>query len=174
MHRTVTMLGQRKMASTAGSTRGLTGNSQAGNQRFEGVPPMFKPHNLLSIFLSAAPALLAEPGHGKGNKHGAQQHQGSGSSSWQSGPEIDIGGVRVILDDSRDYWSPGAALSPGIQKNLARGKPMPPGIARKLGSRLLDRIPHYDGYEWQQAGTDLLLVAIATGVIQEMLHDVLN
>ncbi|MBD9415308.1 RcnB family protein [Pseudomonas sp. PDM16] len=140
---------------------------------------MFKPHTLLSIFLSAAlasaaPALLAEPGHGKGNKHGAQQHQGSGSSSWQSGPEIDIGGVRVILDDSRDYWNPGTALPPGIQKNLARGKPLPPGIARKLDSRLLGRLPHYDGYEWQQAGTDLLLVAIATGVIQEVLHDVLN
>lgn len=132
---------------------------------------------MLSIFLSAVlagatPALLAESGHGKGNKHDAQ-HQGSGSSSWQSGPEIDIGDVRVILDDSRDYWNPGATLPPGIRKNLARGKPLPPGIARKLDSRLPGRLPHYDGYEWQRAGTDLLLV-IATGVIQEVQHDVLD
>lgn len=31
-----------------------------------------------------------------------------------------------------------------------------------------------DGYEWQQAGTDLLLVTIATGLIYEVLHDVLD
>ncbi|PJI48667.1 MAG: hypothetical protein CTR55_13490 [Pseudomonas sp.] len=126
--------------------------------------------------LGSSPLLLADPGKNKG--HGNQGHQGNngqgGGNNWQGGPSIDIGGVQVILNDNRNYWNPGAALPPGIQKNLARGKPLPPGIAKKLDSRLVGRLPHYDGYEWQQAGTDLLLVTIATGVIYEVLQNVLD
>ncbi|MDU3293704.1 MAG: RcnB family protein, partial [Pseudomonas aeruginosa] len=40
--------------------------------------------------------------------------------------------------------------------------------------RLLGRLPHYDGYEWMQAGTDLLLVAVATGLIYEVLDNALD
>lgn len=65
--------------------------------------------------------------------------------------------------------APDRPCPPGIQKNLARGKPLPPGIAKKLDGRLLGHLPHYDGYEWQQAGTDLILVALATGLIYEVL-----
>jgi hypothetical protein len=74
-----------------------------------------------------------------------------------------------IIGENRDYWSPGPALPPGIQKNLARGKPLPPGIAKKLDGRLIGRLPHYDGYEWQQVGTDLILIALASGLIYEIL-----
>lgn len=129
--------------------------------------------------IAGSPALLADPGSAHGNKGGGQgnQVQGGGkkgAGAHYSGPQIDIGGVRVILGDSRDYWRGGSSLPPGIQKNLARGKPLPPGIAKKLDGRLLGRLPHYDGYEWQQAGTDLILVTIATGIIYEVLNDVLN
>ncbi|MBU4629777.1 RcnB family protein [Pseudomonas sp. BF61] len=141
--------------------------------------------------IAGSPALLADPGNGNGNgngkdkgsahgnKGGGQGNQGQGggkkgASAHYSGPQIDIGGVRVILGDNRDYWRGGSSLPPGIQKNLARGKPLPPGIAKKLDGRLLGRLPHYDGYEWQQAGTDLILVTIATGIIYEVLNDVLN
>ena len=132
------------------------------------------------VLVGASPTLLADPGNGKGNSHGKnaqhgnQGYQGQGGNNWQGGPQIDIGGIRVILDDNRDYWSPGTALPPGIRKNLARGKPLPPGIAKKLDGRLLGHLPRYDGYEWQQAGTDLLLVTIATGVIYEVLSNVLD
>ena len=43
----------------------------------------------------------------------------------------------LAAGEHRDYWSPGPALPPGIQKNLARGKPLPPGIAKKLDGRLV-------------------------------------
>ncbi|MBB4820586.1 hypothetical protein HNP29_003981 [Pseudomonas alcaligenes] len=149
---------------------------------------MFKRNAVLSVILGlalvgSAPALLADPGNGKGKhdkggQHGNQGNQGNqgqhGQDNWQGSPSIDIGGVRIILNDNRGYWNPGPSLPPGIQKNLARGKPLPPGIAKKLDGRLLGRLPHYEGYEWQQAGTDLLLVTIATGVIYEVLHDVLD
>lgn len=126
--------------------------------------------------LGTSPLLMADPGKGKGHDKGGQHgNQGNQGNNWQGGgPSIDIDGVQVILNDNRNYWSPGAALPPGIQKNLARGKPLPPGIAKKLDGRLVGRLPHYDGYEWQQAGTDLLLVTIATGVIYEVLQNVLD
>lgn len=146
---------------------------------------MSKPNSVLAAalgltLLAASPALMADPGkgkgHDKGGQHGNQGNQGQGGgNNWQGGgPQIDIGGVRIILNDNRDYWSPGASLPPGIQKNLARGKPLPPGIAKKLDGRLVGRLPHYDGYEWQQVGTDLILVTLATGLIYEVLHDVLD
>ncbi|EKT4467663.1 RcnB family protein [Pseudomonas putida] len=115
---------------------------------------------------------------GGGNKGGGNPGGGhKGGSGYDNdyrgdhyrGPSIDRGDVLGILSGYRNYWSPGPALPPGIQKNLARGKPLPPGIAKKLDGRLLGHLPHYDGYEWMQAGADLLLVAVATGIIYEVL-----
>ncbi|WP_153787818.1 anti-virulence regulator CigR family protein [Pseudomonas sp. EMN2] len=134
------------------------------------------------VMLGTSPLLLADPGNGqgKGNAHG-QQHDKAGKgkpdkagNAYHGGPQVDIGGVRITLDRHRDYWAPAAPLPPGIQKNLARGKPLPPGIAKKLDGRLLGQLPHYDGYDWLQAGADLILVAAATGLIYEVLHGALD
>lgn len=146
-----------------------------------------------AALLAGSPALLADPGNGKGNPHANQGQQGNsgnkgnpnggnakqgqgkqGDSGWDRGPTIDVGGIRVIFGDNRQYWGNAQPLPPGIQKNLARGKPLPPGIAKKLDGRLAGRLPHYDGYEWLQAGTDVILVAVATGIIYEVLHDILH
>ena len=144
----------------------------------------------LALALSSVPS-LADPGNGNGNgngkgsgKGGPQNSQGHGNQggknkgssagSWDHAPVIDRSGVLGVVNGYRDYWSPGPSLPPGIQKNLARGKPLPPGIAKKLDSRLLGRLPHYDGYEWQQAGADLILVAIASGIIYEVLNGALD
>lgn len=69
---------------------------------------------------------------------------------------------------------PSASLPPGIAKNLARGKPLPPGIAKRFDSGLASRLPHYEGYEWKQVGTDVVLVAVATGIVYEILRNVLD
>lgn len=68
-----------------------------------------------------------------------------------------------------------SSLPPGIRKNLARGKPLPPGIAKKLvpGS-LLGRLPRHPGYEWRIAGTDLILISVATAVIADILYNVFD
>lgn len=137
---------------------------------------------VLSLVLFAGSGMaLADPGNGKGqgndkgngngNGSGGQGHdkpKGKGASG-NHGPSVDRGRVLNVLGGYRNYWSPGPALPPGIQKNLARGKPLPPGIAKKLDGRLLGQLPRYDGYEWQQAGTDLILVTIASGIIYEVL-----
>ena len=151
---------------------------------------MFRSRSLIAAktclaLVSGSVTALADPGNGKGQgsgkgnsqynqDHGNSGHgnkgKGSGGDDWSHGPSINHGSVLGIVGGYRDYWSPGPALPPGIQKNLARGKPLPPGIAKKLDGRLLGQLPHYDGYEWRQAGTDLILVAIATGIIYEVLN----
>lgn len=148
---------------------------------------MIRSKSVIAVFTSLAlltgsTAALADPGNsnGKGNSQKAQAHGGQAKakgpdrSDWSHGPSVDRGNVLGVLSSYRDYWSPGAALPPGIQKNLARGKPLPPGIAKKLDGRLLGHLPHYEGYEWQQAGVDLILVAIATGIIYEVLSGALD
>ncbi|WP_044870500.1 anti-virulence regulator CigR family protein [Pseudomonas sp. LFM046] len=142
---------------------------------------MIKTRSLIVAFTSLAliagsPALLADPGKNKGHGNQAQSSNSGtqGKNGADSGPRVDIGGIRGILDDNREYWGPTQALPPGIQKNLARGKPLPPGIAKKLDGRLVDRLPHYEGYDWVRAGTDLVLVTVATGIIYEVLQDVMD
>jgi hypothetical protein len=64
-------------------------------------------------------------------------------------------------------------LPPGITKNLTRGKPLPPGIAKQeLPNDLIQRLPPVrDGYERVMVDGRLLLVAVATQVIADVLSD---
>ena len=122
--------------------------------------------------LLALPTLSAQaaPKHDKHDKHGGEPDV----TVDLRGPSIDIGRVRMVLGDNRDLIGPTQSLPPGIRKNLARGKPLPPGIAKRFDNRLLGKLPHYDGYEWRQVGTDVVLVALATGLIYEVLDHVLD
>ena len=66
-------------------------------------------------------------------------------------------------------------LPPGIQKKLARGGTLPPGIAKQyLPDRLVTQLsPPPHGYERRIVGNDVLLVAIDTGVIADIITDVI-
>jgi hypothetical protein len=68
------------------------------------------------------------------------------------------------------------ALPPGIARNLARGKPLPPGIAKKaLPSDLSRRLPPVrDGYERVVIDGRVLLVEIATQIVHDILADALS
>ena len=66
-------------------------------------------------------------------------------------------------------------LPPGIRKKLARGKPMPPGIAKKvLPPELLGVLRERPGYQAVQVGWDVVLVEVATGVVRDVLMDVIR
>lgn len=116
--------------------------------------------------------------HGNGNSQGKQKekHQGQVSSTnhnRQSTIEINlnVGTARDLA--SRYQVKSGKALPPGIRKQLARGKPLPPGIAKKIANPdFIAALPHYPDHEWQMCGTDLVLVAVATAVIVDVLFDV--
>ncbi|HEX5842161.1 MAG TPA: anti-virulence regulator CigR family protein [Pseudomonas sp.] len=134
------------------------------------------PHTLLicsSLALAlASHSALAAPKQDHPGKQGGGQSQDMGVSI--QGPSIDIGRVRIVLGENRNLIGPTSALPPGIAKNLARGKPLPPGIAKNFDSRVTGQLPRYDGYEWKQIGTDVVLVAIATGIVYEVLRNVLD
>ena len=126
----------------------------------------------LTLALTTA-AAVANPPEGKG-KHGR-----GGKPDQQQGTEdlvragISAAAAHALL---RETGLPSAhvkPLPPGIRKNLARGKPVPPGIAKKgLPQPYLDRLPAHPGYEWRQAGADLILVRIGAQIIADVLSDV--
>lgn len=66
-------------------------------------------------------------------------------------------------------------LPPGIEKNLRRGKPLPPGIAKQyLPRSLLVQLPRpVDGHEYVVVAGKLLLVEAATQIVREVLIDAL-
>lgn len=65
-------------------------------------------------------------------------------------------------------------LPPGIAKNLQRGKPLPPGIAKQhFPAGLIDLLPPAPrGYERIIAGGKVILVEVATQIIHDVLVDV--
>ena len=62
-----------------------------------------------------------------------------------------------------------------IAKNLVRGKPLPPGIAKKaVPASMLEQLPHYPGYEWRIAGNDLVLIAVSTAIVTSIINNVFD
>ncbi|HSG48898.1 MAG TPA: anti-virulence regulator CigR family protein [Longimicrobiales bacterium] len=67
------------------------------------------------------------------------------------------------------------ALPPGIRRRLERGKPLPPGIAKKVAPpALMGRLALPRGFELVEVGLDVLLVEVATSVVHDVLMDVIR
>jgi len=65
-------------------------------------------------------------------------------------------------------------LPPGIAKKLARGGSLPPGIAKRyLPVELEAQLPPRPGCQWVVVGTDVVLIAAATGLIVDIIRDAL-
>src|SRR5690606_8693982 len=87
-------------------------------------------------------------------------------------PPADFRPVRVKIHANRHHIGIGPALPPHV--HIVRGKPLPPGWGKRLNAHQLHYVPHYHGYEWRRTGSDLVLVALATGIVHEILHEVLR
>ena len=114
------------------------------------------------LSLSVAPgAVLAEKGPPADRGHGASQRG-------DALPQLRVPSARQVRQ-----WAIEDQLTG--RKNLARGKPLPPGIARKMAPQpLLNRLPRYDGHDWQVVGADLVLLNVATQVVVDVLMGVLE
>ncbi|MCX9156365.1 anti-virulence regulator CigR family protein [Niveibacterium sp. 24ML] len=139
--------------------------------------------NTLSLMLGlaiAATPVLAEPPPGKGNKGGGHGKKGQDSEEVTASITLTTAGISVsaarsIAIDSGYRQGSYKPLPPGIRKNLARGKPLPPGIAKKMAPpNMISQLPRHPGYEWQVCGTDLVLIAIGTAIVADVLSDVFN
>lgn len=94
---------------------------------------------------------------------------------YRSGPVIDERELRRRFGERRDWVREDdrAGLPPGIRMNLERGKPLPPGIAKRFDERSLGYLPRHEGYEWRRVGPDAVLVDIANEIIYEVVRDLL-
>ena len=129
-------------------------------------------HLSVVALLTLSMGALADPPAGKGHGKVHSDNPATDSESLIHASISVTEARRIALEYRQTGYT---ALPPGIRKNLARGKPLPPGIARKMvPSPVLTRLPRYEGYEWSVAGSDLVLIAIATGVIADVLIDVFS
>ncbi|EJN19355.1 hypothetical protein PMI35_05806 [Pseudomonas sp. GM78] len=133
------------------------------------------------LMLSATPLLHASADQRNDHDHGGPQqgqydnhdndHRG-GQDNHRGGPPRDFGPVRQTIHDHHDYFVRGAPSPPGI--HLERGRPLPHGYyGERLDNRALSRLPYYQGYEWRRAGSDIVLIAMGTGIVYEILEGVL-
>jgi hypothetical protein len=122
---------------------------------------------ILAVALLAGPA-LAEPKHHRPERASEERDLGS--------VFIDAAARAIIRDYAQSHpgMIGGDNLPPGIRKKLARGKPLPPGIAKKMPGGLHAQLPMRPGYDYRRVGADVLLVEVATGVIVDVVKDILR
>jgi len=136
---------------------------------------------LCVLMISATPLLASadprddhdhggpQPGHYE--NHG-DDHRGP-QNDHRGGPPRDFGPVRQTIRDNHGYFVRGAPPPPGI--HLVRGQPLPRGYyGERLDNRALNHLPRYQGYEWRRMGGDIVLIAIGSGIVYEILDGVLN
>ncbi|UFH49398.1 anti-virulence regulator CigR family protein [Pseudomonas sp. KNUC1026] len=141
------------------------------------------PHSLIAglgiALLAAAPLVQAGPGPddhgpGQGGPGGPGGHPPAAHGQPSGGPQPprDFGPVRQSISDHRGDFGQGRPMPPGV--HLVRGQPLPHGYGRPLDRRAMAHLPRYEGYEWRRVGPDVVLVAIGTSVIYEILSGVLD
>lgn len=136
---------------------------------------------LISIASLFVTALQAEPSANKGKPDkidrpkGADKHDLSVDTnlSVMVTAGISIGDARKLAFKYK--LTNGKPLPPGIRKTLGRGKIMPPGIQKtRLPDSFINQLPYHEGFEWRQAGTDLVLVVSGSLVISDVLESVFD
>jgi Ni/Co efflux regulator RcnB len=152
------------------------------------IRPLLLGSTGLALLLSSS-LLLADPGNGKGKGNQGNGHSSKDSSSqnakngnsndnaedyFQQHYNNDVDRILRIFSENSGRYGQIDTLPPGIRKNLARGKPLPPGIAKKMNPDFARQLPNYQGYEWRQVGSDAALVNITTGIVRELMRDVLR
>ena len=132
-----------------------------------------------SLAFGGTNALAAAAGQGQGSGRPdrgqtAIGQSGAGVLESIAGATIDNITAQTIRGYFQSNPMPVQGLPPGIARNLARGKPLPPGIAKRfLPSDLQARLPDFSGYEMLIADRNILLVSVASGIITDILLDVL-
>ncbi len=109
---------------------------------------------------------------GKGQSKPVQTQQKSPAQSHAQQPPKDFTSVHQAFHERRGQIGRGGQLPAGI--NIQKGKPLPQGYGKRLDAKALHGLPHYQGYEWRRVGSDIVLVAVTTGIVYTILLGVLN
>jgi hypothetical protein len=125
----------------------------------------------------AIPTSVHAQGRGNGRGRGGPP---SAEPAPSAGPSVSVTlsvGDQAII---REYYAAHPregveSLPPGIRRNLARGKPLPPGIAKRMPpADLSARIRVPEQFEIVEVGVDVFLVEVATGIIHDALMDIVR
>jgi hypothetical protein len=127
------------------------------------------------ILLLAAAALVMTPadmaGQGRGNRGQAEAQARGGS-----GVTLSVDARAQVRSFYQERGVTGVkSLPPGMRNRLAQGKPLPPGIAKQVAPQdLVGRLGLPRGFELLEVGLDVVMVEVATGVIHDVLMDVIR
>ena len=138
--------------------------------------PLVGAASMLSLILAfgGVEASAAAAGQGQGNTRTDRGPSLPDALESVAAATIDNVTAQTIQRYFRSNPVPVEALPPGIARNLARGRPLPPGIAKRfLPTELRSQLPDYAGYELLIAGRNILLVSVASGIIADILLDAL-
>jgi len=92
---------------------------------------------------------------------------------------VRAGGVNITVQQTiRAYYADKPkkvrGLPPGVARKYARGKRLPPGIAKQaLPPDLERRLPVPAGHQYVVVDSDVLLIAVSTGIVVDILMDIL-
>lgn len=127
----------------------------------------------LPFLLLAANSASAQ---GRGRGGGGGNDGGGASIEFTAEISFSVGDRGRIQAYYSSNPHPGIeALPPGMRKKLARGKALPPGIAKRFppdGLRSSLSVP--DRYEVVEVGWDVFLVEVSTGIVHDVLMDVIR
>lgn len=143
---------------------------------------------VLLLALGATPALAEKGGHGHGMEHGGGHagHEKDGKDNGKDRGGKDKGGDAAVIVRTGDrtliqnYFVTNpvgvSSLPQGIAKNVARGKPLPPGIAKKqVPTQLAMQLPYCTGaLECVILGADLLILDAVNGLIRDVVRGVVR
>lgn len=126
---------------------------------------------VLALSLPAAADSGGRHGNGRGERDGGPRMERSSDL----GDVIISAAERALIGEYyRSHAVEVDQLPPGIRKKVARGKPLPPGIAKRFPDGLRGQLPHRPGYDYRVVGADVMLVEMATGVIVDVVKDILR
>ena len=136
-------------------------------------------HYMIAAGLALPFLLLTSDGaaaQGRSGRGGGGNDGGGASIEFTAEISFSVGDREQIQAYYSSHPNPGIeALPPGTRKNLARGKAMPPGIAKRFppdGLRSSLSVPIQ--YQVIEVGWDVFLVEVATGIIHDVLMDVIR
>ncbi|MDH2246220.1 anti-virulence regulator CigR family protein [Stutzerimonas chloritidismutans] len=108
----------------------------------------------------------------QGQSKTGQTPQKSPAKSHAQQPPKDFSSVHQAFHERREQIGRGGPLPAEIR--IQQGKPLPKGYGKRLDAKVLKGLPQYQGYEWRRVGSDIVLVAVTTGIVYTILQGVLN
>jgi Ni/Co efflux regulator RcnB len=130
-----------------------------------------------TVVLVLVAALAATAASARQNDRGPKVRDARESRSTEV--VVRAGGVNLTVQQTiRTYYADkpkkARGLPPGQARKYARGKRLPPGIAKQsLPPDLERRLPVQAGYQYVAVDSDVLLIAVSTGIVVDILMDVL-